>query len=129
MNNIKDKFESINQIGTNICLIKICDPIDGSYYSKLILYDKNNKDNFIASCIINTLDLTIGSLYVTEAYRRKGYAKSLLKVAIEKFGIRKLSVLKDNAGAIDLYTNAGFTVYKKDNEFLYMKINKKVLRL
>lgn len=56
-------------------------------------------------------------------YRRKGYGKELLNLAVES-GAKKLSVNKKNTGAIELYKKAGWEVYNESGSMLFMKYEK-----
>lgn len=56
-------------------------------------------------------------------YRRKGYGKELLDLAVES-GAKKLSVNKKNTGAIELYKKAGWEVYNESGSMLFMKYEK-----
>lgn len=56
-------------------------------------------------------------------YRRKGYGKELLDLAVES-GAGRLSVNKKNTGAIELYKKAGWEVYNESGSMLFMKYEK-----
>lgn len=56
-------------------------------------------------------------------YRRKGYGKELLDLAVES-GAKRLSVNKKNTRAIELYKKAGWEVYNESGSMLFMKYEK-----
>lgn len=56
-------------------------------------------------------------------YRRKGYGKELLDLAVES-GAGRLSVNKKNTGAIELYKKAGWEIYDESGSMLFMKYEK-----
>ena len=60
--------------------------------------------------------IVIHDLFITEAYRRKGLARTLLGAAVKarKRCSSSLKVYADNHGAIALYTSLGFVERKRE---------------
>lgn len=50
-----------------------------------------------------------------------GVARQLLKIATTKHGCSQLTIDKTNSAAISLYKSDGWTSYKDDDQYLYMR--------
>lgn len=90
----------------------------GNGFDGVILIDG---DIFVAvlQCNINTKYIV--ALEVSDKYRRKGIAGSLLNLAIKKFECNKLTVNKTNKEAIALYEKHGYKLVKENGLMWYME--------
>ena len=96
---------------------------DFDFYSNHNQYFWYDKDELVATVEIrkeNGIKWICG-VYVSPVYRRNGIATNLLQFAI-LVGGERLSVSKNNLGAIALYKNFGFEVFDQDEKFLYMRM-------
>lgn len=73
--------------------------------------------------VVNVQQSTHGlqALWVHDDYRRMGVARQLLKIATTKHGCSQLTIDKTNSAAISLYKSDGWTSYKDDDRYLYMR--------
>ena len=88
-------------------------------YDGVILIDVGDK--FVAVLQCNLKEGMIQALDVSPTYRRQGIASSLINVANSEFNCNKLTVRKNNTGAILLYEKHGYKIYKEEGAMLYMK--------
>lgn len=71
-----------------------------------------------------------GTLFLASEERGKGIGRQLLELGIRKYGVRELTVNKQNSNAVEFYTRMGFVPYKRtepDEEggpspFRYMRL-------
>lgn len=92
----------------NSCVIVALD--DKEIVGYILAALKNNNQQKIYGCIV--------SITVLPEYRRKGHAKTLIKMAEDKImkmniGVSGLTVRKSNKGAIKLYLSLGYARKKK----------------
>lgn len=69
-------------------------------------------------------------LFIAPAERGKGVGKTLLRYAIEHYGVREVTVNEQNPQAVGFYQHMGFAAYKRTEQdeqggpysLLYMKL-------
>ena len=63
------------------------------------------------------------ALEVTPEYQGKGIGTQLLKYAIKKFNVSKLSVARTNEVALRMYQKCGFTITRESDSMYFMELN------
>ena len=84
-----------------------------------LLINRNNNE-FVAVLQCRESDSYIVALEVSDKYQKQGIATKLLKLAVDEFSAKNLSVNKTNLGAIRLYKNQGWVIIKEDLNMYYM---------
>lgn len=116
---IKTKYPNVNHlievIDGNIAYCS--ETHNKNHYKRLCYVDEENH-------IVGTLCMysdwkVITDLFVGKKYRNHGFATKLITCAVNKYGMKRIWVFKNNENAIKLYKKLGFKEEEKDPKLKY----------